>query len=204
MKPLNIIPIAERRPKNPNKKLKKKGPPLHSSTRLKAEAPPIELYQKEACPFSHAVRKRLSDLGIDFIAHNVSPDQPLKHEQLVQAGGKDQIPFLVDHSTGVKLYERRAILEYLEAHYGAPAPSFIGKLAKRIESELKGQADQIAWRIVRPLDEVERFRRDLGGAWETLAGTYRMIREATKKALAEKRAEATQDAKAQAEAVQSV
>src|SRR4051795_7369076 len=33
----------------------------------------IELYQAEWCPFSAAVRERLTELGLDFVARQVAP-----------------------------------------------------------------------------------------------------------------------------------
>ena len=34
----------------------------------------IELYQAEWCPHSHRVRQRLTELGLDFVAHQVPVD----------------------------------------------------------------------------------------------------------------------------------
>lgn len=84
----------------------------------------LELYQSEGCPHSAKVRRKLSDLGISYVAH--SPRLPgdeggdvtndVTHEALV-AGGADQIPYLVDTDRGVTMYESDEIVEYLETHY---------------------------------------------------------------------------------------
>ena len=65
----------------------------HTSDSTHGPLPVLELFQKENCPFSHAVRSKLTRLGLDFVAHSV-PDghPPSSIEQLVRAGGKDQLP----------------------------------------------------------------------------------------------------------------
>lgn len=81
----------------------------------------LELYQSEGCPYSAAVRERLSELGVSYVIHN--PRLPgteggdvtndVTHERLT-AGGEDAIPYLVDTEEGVAMYESEDILEYLE------------------------------------------------------------------------------------------
>ena len=48
----------------------------------------LELYQAEWCPYSSAVRQRLTELGIDFIAKQVAPRQE-------DRDGGHEIPLLV-------------------------------------------------------------------------------------------------------------
>lgn len=86
----------------------------------------LVLYQAEHCGRSREVRKKLTELGLSFVAHN--PRMPgdrggeaLNKETLDEMkdlGGKDQIPFLVDTRTGERLYEGRDIVEFLEDNYG--------------------------------------------------------------------------------------
>jgi len=40
----------------------------------------IELYQAEWCPFSSAVRERLTELGVDFVARQVEPQEDERTE----------------------------------------------------------------------------------------------------------------------------
>ncbi len=85
----------------------------------------IELYQAEGCPYCEKVRDRMTDLGLSYVVHNprlpgdeggtVMNEQT--QEQMVELGGQDQIPFLVDHERGESLYESDDIVEYLEEHY---------------------------------------------------------------------------------------
>lgn len=54
----------------------------------------IELYQAEWCPHSHRVRQRLTELGLDFVAHQV-PVDPGERRELKRATGRRSIPTLV-------------------------------------------------------------------------------------------------------------
>jgi len=75
----------------------------------------IELYQAEWCPFSSAVRERLTELGLDFIARQVPP-WPEQRTALVDRTGTDQIPVLVaDGALHVGTREIFAFLDGLDA-----------------------------------------------------------------------------------------
>jgi glutathione S-transferase len=65
----------------------------------------ITLYQAEWCPFSSAVRERLTELGIDFVARQVEP-WPEERTEV------DEIPTLVTDD-GIRLAGTRPIFEYL-------------------------------------------------------------------------------------------
>ena len=54
----------------------------------------MELYQAEWCPKSHRVRQRLTELGLDFVAHQV-PARPEDRIEMRRAVGADAIPVLV-------------------------------------------------------------------------------------------------------------
>jgi glutaredoxin 3 len=54
----------------------------------------MELYQAEWCPHSHRVRQRLTELGLDFVARQVSV-QPAERTTLERATGVRSIPTLV-------------------------------------------------------------------------------------------------------------
>jgi glutathione S-transferase len=54
----------------------------------------VELYQAEWCPHSHRVRQRLTELGLDFVAHQVSVD-PAERAAMQRATGQRSIPTLV-------------------------------------------------------------------------------------------------------------
>jgi|SRR6185437_11698105 glutathione S-transferase len=65
----------------------------------------IELYQAEWCPYSSAVRERLTELGIDFVARQVAPRQE-------DRDGEHEIPLLVT-ANGERLEGTDAVFGYL-------------------------------------------------------------------------------------------
>jgi glutathione S-transferase len=54
----------------------------------------LELYQTEWCPYSHLVRQRLTELGLDVVLHQVEPDRP-QRDAMEAAVGSRAIPVLV-------------------------------------------------------------------------------------------------------------
>jgi glutathione S-transferase len=82
----------------------------------------LELYQAEDCGYSETARETLTALGVSCVIHNPrtaagETRNEQTHEELTELGGRDQIPFLVDHQRGVSMYESDAIVEYLEENY---------------------------------------------------------------------------------------
>jgi glutathione S-transferase len=75
----------------------------------------LTLYQAEWCPYSHRVRERLTELGVDFVARQVPADKERRHD-LVHATGQPEIPALVTDSDDV-IAEWRQIIAWLDAHY---------------------------------------------------------------------------------------
>jgi glutathione S-transferase len=67
----------------------------------------LTLYQAEWCPYSSAVRERLTELGIDFVAKQVAPRQKDRE-------GEHEIPLLVTED-GERLEGTETIFEYLAA-----------------------------------------------------------------------------------------
>jgi glutathione S-transferase len=65
----------------------------------------ITLYQAEWCPYSSAVRQRLTELDIDFVAKQVAPKQE-------QRDGEHEIPMLTN-GDGECFEGTDAIFEYL-------------------------------------------------------------------------------------------
>ena len=78
----------------------------------------LELYQAEWCPYSHTVRERLTELGVDFVARQVAP-RPEDRDAMREAVGTDSIPVLVTED-GRVLTESDEILGFLNENY-APA-----------------------------------------------------------------------------------
>jgi glutathione S-transferase len=65
----------------------------------------LTLYQAEWCPYSSAVRERLTELGIDFVAKQVAPRQEERE-------GGHEIPLLVTED-GERHEGTDAVFDYL-------------------------------------------------------------------------------------------
>jgi glutathione S-transferase len=65
----------------------------------------LTLYQAEWCPYSSAVRQRLTELGIDFVAKQVAPRQEDRE-------GEHEIPLLTN-GDGERFEGTEAIFEFL-------------------------------------------------------------------------------------------
>lgn len=71
----------------------------------------LTLYVKTGCPYCIKVLQAGEDLGVTFELKNVS-DEAVAAE-LIERGGKRQMPYLVDSDTGIEMYESDDIIEYL-------------------------------------------------------------------------------------------
>ena len=78
----------------------------------------IELYQAEWCPFSSAVRERLTELGVAFVARPVAP-WPEQRTDLVDRAGTDSIPVL--DAEGELFVGARDIFAFLDRFDPPPA-----------------------------------------------------------------------------------
>ena len=76
----------------------------------------MRLYQAEWCPFSHRVRAKLTELGIDYEAVNVSASAK-KRAELEALAGTRAIPVLVDGERVIT--DSGEAISYLEQKYEA-------------------------------------------------------------------------------------
>jgi len=76
----------------------------------------IQLYQAEWCPYSHAVRQKLTELGVDYVARQVPPN-PEDRDDLREATGDDYIPALVFEDGTVLSGETSEILDALDERF---------------------------------------------------------------------------------------
>jgi glutaredoxin 3 len=76
----------------------------------------MRLYQAEWCPFSHRVRAKLTELGIDYELVNVSASAK-KREELEEVAGTKAIPVLVDGERVIS--DSGEAVSYLEQKYAA-------------------------------------------------------------------------------------
>ncbi len=75
----------------------------------------LELWQAEWCPYSRRVRMRLTELGVDFVAHQVEARSE-NRRRMREATGLDSIPVLVPED-GEPMGDFNAILAWLDEHY---------------------------------------------------------------------------------------
>ena len=76
----------------------------------------MKLYQAEWCPFSHRVRAKLTELGVDYELVNV-PASPAKRGDLEKVAGTTAIPVLVDGERVIS--DSNEAVSYLEHEYEA-------------------------------------------------------------------------------------
>jgi glutathione S-transferase len=78
-----------------------------------------ELWQTEWCPASRRVRQRLTELGLDYLTHQV-PVEKENRVLLRERTGADTIPVLLA-SGEEPLVGEEAILRHLDSHELVPA-----------------------------------------------------------------------------------
>lgn len=76
----------------------------------------LTLYIKSNCAFSAVALKKVEDLALTAEEKNIA-DAGVADE-LVEKGGKLQVPYLWDSQTGTGIYDSADIAAYLDAHYG--------------------------------------------------------------------------------------
>ncbi len=77
----------------------------------------LNLYIKTHCPYSVRVLEANEVIKAPLQILDIYANPDLKPE-LLNKGGKTQVPYLEDTETGVSLYESIDIIEYLKTHYG--------------------------------------------------------------------------------------
>jgi glutaredoxin 3 len=115
----------------------------------------IKLYQAEWCPFSHRIRAKLTELGIDYEAVNVSASAE-KRAELKEITGNSTIPVLAD---GEKVFsDSSEILSHLEEEYES-GPEELKlhqrELSPTIYSTLPFGIDETVGRLREALQEAE-------------------------------------------------
>ena len=75
----------------------------------------LEVYQFEGCPYCSKVRKKLSQLGMDFIARQADKQE---RTRVKEVSGQRNVPVLKDPNTDTVMPESDDIVDYLEEQYG--------------------------------------------------------------------------------------
>jgi glutathione S-transferase len=115
---------------------------IRSRTDGKKPAKLLKLYDIENCPYCRIVREVLTELDLDAEILPCPKGGRRFRPALVQRGGMEQFPYLVDPNTGEEMYESLDIIEYLYQTYGGgrvPLKWKLGALQK-VSSSLASAA----------------------------------------------------------------
>jgi glutaredoxin/uncharacterized protein (DUF302 family) len=137
----------------------------------------MQLYQAEWCPFSHRVRAKLTELGIDYEVVNVSASAR-KREELEEIAGTKAIPVLVDGERIIS--DSGEAISYLEQKYEADpdelklhrrelSPTVYGMLPFGVEEAAERLREALREADIEVLEELDLSR--LMGT----GGTYRVL-----------------------------
>lgn len=73
----------------------------------------ITLYTKPLCGYCNVVKDRIEELAIPYREKSIDTEDNLA--ELMEKGGKRQVPYLVDDERGMAMYEPAGIIQYLES-----------------------------------------------------------------------------------------
>jgi len=82
---------------------------------------PLELYAYEPSPFSKVVREKFVELELPYLLRTTPRGSPTRAKLAQLTGATFQVPYLIDHNTGVKMFESADIVDYLAKTYGKTA-----------------------------------------------------------------------------------
>lgn len=76
----------------------------------------LTLYFKPTCPFCQRVIQMAENLNVKLEMKDITEDEAALAE-LIEKGGENQVPFLVDSEKGASMYESNDIIEYIRDNY---------------------------------------------------------------------------------------
>jgi glutathione S-transferase len=77
----------------------------------------LTLYSRSTCPFCRRVLAVIDNLDLEVEIKEIADDEAAVAE-LLEKGGKQQVPYLVDTDKAVEMYESDDIVAHLQKHYG--------------------------------------------------------------------------------------
>lgn len=78
----------------------------------------LELYELPGCPYCAKVKRKLDELGLDYVSHEV-PGSHARRTEVEEVSGQTGVPVLIDTEHGVDgMPESDDIVAYLEETYG--------------------------------------------------------------------------------------
>jgi len=115
----------------------------------------MRLYQAEWCPFSHRVRAKLTEFGVDYELVNV-PASSKKRGDLEKLAGTTAIPVLVDE--GRIISDSNEAISYLDKEYGADPDELEvhrRELSPTVYGKLPFGIDEATGRLREALEEAD-------------------------------------------------
>jgi len=76
----------------------------------------LTLYYKPSCPYCQRVIDEVEEMGLKLDLKDVTSAEAILDE-LIEKGGKRQVPYLVDSGKDTAMYESGDIIDYLKEHY---------------------------------------------------------------------------------------
>lgn len=112
----------------------------------------FELYEFEACPYCRIVREAITELDLDALIKPCPKGGKRFRPELLEKGGKEQLPFFVDPNANVAMYESADIIAYLYRTYGGGTVPLRWQVAglQQLGSALAGAWRAGAGRRARP------------------------------------------------------
>jgi glutaredoxin 3 len=129
----------------------------------------MRLYQAEWCPFSHRVRAKLTELGVDYEVINVSASA-MHRDKLEEVAGTKAIPVLVDgdrvisdSDEAISYLEQKYRMdpEELKLHRRELSPTVYGTLPFGVEEATERLREALQEDSIEVLEEL-----DLSPFWE--------------------------------------
>lgn len=78
----------------------------------------LELYDLPGCPYCVKVKRKLDELDLEYVTHQV-PSAHSARTEVKEVSGQSRVPVLVDTENGIEgMPESDDIVEYLEKTYG--------------------------------------------------------------------------------------
>jgi glutaredoxin len=91
----------------------------------------LTLYITPTCPFGQRVIQMAENLKVDLHLKDITEDEVTRLE-LIEKGGKEQVPYLVDTTRSVGMYEANDIIEYIREHYAHSGSTSAGMNKPRV------------------------------------------------------------------------
>lgn len=77
----------------------------------------LTLYMTPTCPYCQKVIALIEELNLTVEMKDIKGNDAFR-EELIEKGGKKQVPYLVDTDKEVAMYESDDIMDFLEINYG--------------------------------------------------------------------------------------